>query len=209
MHLVVYDATGHGKAPVQPLLTASWRWGSALYRHHPQTRVDGRYGATSWEDALAWLCSVEPTERISSIQYWGHGLFGRVLIGDDVLDASAFVAGHARNEDLVTLRGRLRGENSLLWFRTCATFGGHRGHDFARTVSRFLGCRVAGHTHVIGPLQSGLHSLRAGDEPRWSVDEGIPAEFVGNDDAAKTALPSSLLASHTVTCLHSAVPDGW
>lgn len=208
MHLVVFDATGHGKARVQPLLTTSWRAGSKLYRHHPSTPADDRYGATSWEDALAWLCSVRPGERIESIQYWGHGLFGRVMIADDVLDASSFVAGHARHDDLVTLRTRLA-DDALIWFRTCATFGGATGQEFARVVSRFLGCRAAGHTFIIGPLQSGLHSLACGDEPSWPVDEGIPDEFVGNSGAAKTARQSTPWAPNTITCLQSAIPRGW
>lgn len=201
MHLVVYDATGHGRQRVQPFLTASWRYGSALYKLHPQQRVDDVYGATSWEDALAWLCSVRPREKIESIQYWGHGLFGRVLVANDVLDAAAFVAGHARHDDLVTLRTRIASERSLIWFRTCATFGRAEGQAFASVVANFFGCRAAGHTFVIGPLQSGLHSLAPGETPSWPVDEG--------GGTATTAAMSSWTAPHTITCLHGAVPEGW
>ncbi len=208
MHLLVYDATGQGKARLQPLLTASWKIGSTLYRRHPAP-VDDVFGATSWEDALAWLCSVRPRARIDSVQYWGHGLFGRVLIADDVLDVSAFDPGHPRLNDLIALRQRVRGEDTLFWFRTCATFGRPRGQAFARAFTRFFGCRAAGHTFVIGPLQSGLHSLRAGDEPSWSTTEGVPASHHERADDPATALPSSLTAPHTISCLHGSVPAGW
>ena len=208
MHLLVYDATGHGKARVQPLLTASWRIGSALYQRHP-SKVDAVYGATTWEDALAWLCSVNPRERIDSVQYWGHGLFGRVLIGADVLDVTALSPGHPRHNDLIALRQRVRDEDTLLWFRTCATFGRNTGHEFARSFTRFFGCRAAGHTFVIGPLQSGLHSLRAGDEPTWPVTEGVPRSHHDQEQDPKTALSSSLSAPNTISCLHGAIPAGW
>ncbi|MDP2344859.1 MAG: hypothetical protein Q8O67_28195 [Deltaproteobacteria bacterium] len=208
MHLLVYDATGHGKAKVQPFLTTSWKVGSSLYRHHP-SKVDDVYGATSWEDALAWLCSVRPRERIDSVQYWGHGLFGRVLVGDDVLDITALQPEHARHHDLIALRQRVRSEETLFWFRTCATFGRPRGQAFARAWTRFFGCRAAGHTFVIGPLQSGLHSLRSGDEPSWPVTEGVPASHHDKLDDPGIALASSLFAPHTITCLQGSIPAGW
>lgn len=208
MHLLVYDATGHGGARVQPLLTTSWKLGSVLYQHHP-TRVDEVFGATSWEEALAWLCSVRPRARIDSVQYWGHGLFGRVLIATDVLDIESLSPGHSRYLDLVALRQRVRGEQTLFWFRTCATFGRPKGQAFARAWTRFFGCRAAGHTFVIGPLQSGLHSLRAGDEPSWSATEGVPQSHHDKVDDPKTALTSSMWAPHTITCLNGAIPDGW
>ena len=128
---------------------------------------------------------------------------GRVLIADDVLDAGAFVAGHPRHDDLVTLRTRIADERALVWFRTCATFGRQKGKDFASVVAGFFGCRAAGHTYVIGPLQSGLHSLAPGESPAWSVDEGV----VAGDDRA--AAMSSWSAPNTITCLHGVVPEGF
>ena len=200
LRLVVYDATGHGRSWFQPLLTASWRVGSGLYRHYPHdTRVDAIYGATSWTDAVAWLASVEPTQAVSEIQYWGHGLPGRVFIAGEAVTSSSFTQGPLA-EDWRAVAARLT-RTSLVWFRTCGAFGGPAGHEFATTTARFFDCRVAGHTFVIGPVQSGLHSLGAGATPGWSVDEGqgTAGELLGS-------LPWS---PHTISFLNGAIPKGW
>lgn len=203
LRLMVYDATWAGRRVTQAGLTTSWIAGGALYR--ALGRLDAVYGARSWTDALAWLCSVEPRRQIGEIQYWGHGKWGRVFIAKEALDASALVDGNRHHEDLVALRARLAGPSSLFWFRTCETFGKAQGHAFATSWTRFFGCRAAGHTYVIGPWQSGLHSLAPGETPTWSTSEGLPE----GDPAAKLALMSHATAPNTITCLHGAVPDGW
>jgi hypothetical protein len=204
LRLVVYDATGAGRARVQPLLTASWRHGSRLYRHHPQAPVDDLFGATSWDDALAWLVEVRRGAAIREVQFWGHGLPGRVFIGSDVLEGEEFRLAGRRRSELLALRARWVDERARLWFRTCSAFGGERGHAFARVVADAMGCEVAGHTYVIGPLQSGLHTLRPGAEPTWPQHEG---EGAGGPDAPR--LMSSWTAPHTITCLHGTIPAGW
>ena len=201
---MVYDATWVGRPFVQAGLTSSWIVGGALYRG--LGRIDAAYGATSWEDALAWLCSVEPTRRIDEVQYWGHGTWGRALIARDVLDAAAVEdPSHSRHADLRALRDRLAGPRALLWFRTCETFGGEAGHRFASSWVRFFGCQVAGYTYVIGPWQSGLHSLAPGQAPRWSVREGLADDV----EAPRQALMSGPGAPNTITCLHGRIPDGF
>jgi hypothetical protein len=197
---MIYDATWRGRAPTQAGLTSSWIAGGALYR--ALGRVDRVYGATSWEDALAWACCVEPSRPIGELQYWGHGRWGRVYIGGDVLDKDAVVdATHSRHLDLVALKERMA-PDALVWFRTCETFGRPEGHAFAAAWTRFFERRAAGHTYVIGPFQSGLHSLAPGQTPGWSVDEGVkPGSDVG--------VMSSPTAPNTITCLHGAVPEGW
>lgn len=205
LRLMVYDATWAGRRPTQTLLTSSWIAGGALYRG--LDRVDRTYGATSWTDALAWLSEVERGRPISEVQYWGHGKWGRAVIGGgDVLDQSAVDdAAHPLHEDLGALRARLT-PSSLFWFRTCETFGTAKGQAFAKAWTRFFGCRAAGHTYVIGPWQSGLHSLAPGEEPSWSTSEGLPPS-VG--EPARSALMSTRTAPRTITCLHGAVPEGW
>lgn len=210
LRLVVYDATGHGSARVQPLLTASWRVGGALHRRHPRFPVDDVFGARSWSEALAWLCSVRPGAPIAEVQFWGHGLPGRVFVGRDALDERSFVAAAAgdgradRHEDLRALRARLDGPDALVWWRTCSAFGGRRGHAFAAAVADFFGCRAAGHTYVIGPWQSGLHSLAAGGRPTWDRHEGV-----SGDDEDAPSLTSTPLAPNTIHCLRGAIPVGW
>jgi hypothetical protein len=145
---------------------------------------------------------VQPKRRVGEVQYWGHGRWGRVFIAKDVVDVDTVRdPTHSRHADVGALRDRLA-PDALLWFRTCETFGRAEGHAFASSWSRFLGCRVAGHTHVIGPFQSGLHSLRPGGEPTWSVDEGTV-------DGSEVGLMSRPGLPNTITCLHGSVPPGW
>jgi hypothetical protein len=98
----------------------------------------------------------------------------------------------------VTLRSRLA-PDALWWFRTCETLGKAEGHEFARRWTRFFNCRVAGHTHAINILQSGLHVLAPGEEPTWPLDEGV-------NPGAIRAKDSSVFAPQTITCLHGALP---
>jgi hypothetical protein len=207
LRLVVFDATGHGRSAVQPWLTASWQLGSALYRRHPRAPVDARFAAHGWTDALAWLASVQPTQPIAEIQFWGHGRPGRVFIADDALHEDDFVAGRgrgSRGDDLRAVRDRLVGSDALVWWRTCSAYGGRRGQAFAAAVSSFFGCRSAGHTYVIGPWQSGLHSLAAGAAPAWD-----PREGVRDDDEGLPSLASTPWAPHTIHFLQGTLPPGW
>jgi hypothetical protein len=200
LRLVVYDATGHGRAAVQPLLTRSWRVGVELYRRYPPgLRADASFGATSWTDAVAWLASVEPGESIDEIQYWGHGLPGRLFIARDVLTADQLQSSPLA-DDWRAVAARLS-PSSLVWWRTCSAFAGQAGHALASTMAAFFNCRVAGHTYVIGPLQSGLHSVTSSQPPMWSLTEGF-----GADGSSLTSTP---WAPNTITCLHGAVPFAW
>ncbi len=191
LRLMLFDTTAGA-------LTQSWRAGAALYRG--LGRLDAWHGAATWDEGLAWLTAVAHDRRIAEIQYWGHGQPGCVLMDRKPLDTSALNAAHPLRARLAAIRDRLAGPDALWWFRTCSTFHGEVGHAFAREWTRFFGCRAAGHTRVIGPLQGGLHSLRAGAEPTWTIDEG----------AARSRVPQWLTwAPHTITCLGGRVPEGW
>ena len=200
VRVLVYDDTGVGKAWFQTGLTNSWRLGAALYkRYPPSTRVHHTWGARSWEDALAFVATIP--EPIGEIQYWGHGLPGRVMIADDVLDVSAFDdVKHPRHQDILSIASKLT-DDALVWWRTCGAFAGAAGQRFAQAQASVFGATVAGHTHVIGPLQSGLHTLQPGAQPRWSVTEGLTAKG--------SLLPSSPSAPHTIHFLQGAIPKGW
>ena len=200
LRLVIYDRTWAGRRWLQTGLTSSWIAGVGLYR--ALGRIDAAFGATSWEDALAWLASVEPTRRIDRIQFWGHGRWGKVFIARDCLDEGALSPHHSRHMDLVAIRNRMTDRDALWWFRSCETFGTEHGHSFAQAWSDFFGCRSAGHTYVIGPFQSGLHSLGPGARPTWSVDEGLAA----NRRQARMSGPGE---PHTITCMHGEIPTGW
>jgi hypothetical protein len=202
LRLLVYDATwarGTARSLLQSGLTSSWIAGGALYA--ALGRLDERKGAGSWAEALSWLASVRAEHPIQEIQFWGHGRWGRAFIGADVLDEGSLSSSHAHHDALARVRDRLA-PNALWWFRTCETFGTRTGHAFATSWTRFFRARAAGHTYVIGPWQSGLHSLGPGEEPSWSEHEGLDAQ-------TKRAVMSSPSAPRTITCLHGAIPAGW
>ena len=209
LRLMVYDRTCVG-ARVPVGLSTAWGAGSVLYR--TQGRLDGSFGATSWDDACDWLARYEPSRSIAEIQYWGHGQWGRALVDRDVLDASALLPGHRLAPRIDAVRERLAGGGgedggeALFWLRTCEAFGADAGHDFARRLADSLGARVAGHTFIIGAVQSGLRGLRPGHVPDWSTSEGI-AE--GTPERPARAFGSGLFRPRTISCFHGAVPQAW
>ena len=203
LRLLVYDRTCTGRGPL-PGLSHAWHLGRGLYT--ALGRCDGACAATSWGEALDWLAGVRPDAPIAEIQFWGHGQWGQIQIAQEHLDASALLPGHVHHARLLRVRERLLpGADGLWWFRTCETFGAARGHAFARAWTRFFGCRAAGHTHVIGAWQSGLHSLLPGAEPSWSAGEGLPP----GESEPRVALPSRRGAPNTITFLHGRIPAGF
>jgi hypothetical protein len=194
MNVLVYDRNC-------PRLSLAWRAGAVLYKR--LGRIDAVRAVDSWVDALACLARFE--HAIDEIQYWGHGHWGEALVGCEVLDATSFEPGHRHRSDLEAIRERLA-PDALIWFRTCETFGAERGHDFAQRLADFTGARVAGHTHVIGFHQSGLHGLRPGMRPRWSADEGLVR---GTAAAPERAAWSHPWRPRTITCLRGDVPAAW
>jgi hypothetical protein len=200
LRLLVFDRTCGGRRPL-PGLTDAWRAGSRLYG--ALGRLDAACGAQSWAEALDWLGGFQPEARLAEIQYWGHGNWGNARLAGEVLDERALERGHPHHDRLARIAGRLLpGAEGLFWFRTCETFGTGRGLAFARAWTRFFGCRAAGHTHVIGFWQSGLHSLLPGAEPGWSAGEGVrPGVPVGASSGPGKP--------NTITCLHGRVPAGF
>ena len=187
MRLLVYDATRRDP------LSFAWRSGALLYRG--VGAIDASHGVRSWAEAIWWLATVRPSEPIEEIQYWGHGKWGGALVGDELLDVRATLPDHPLAPGLAAVRARLAGPDALWWWRTCETFGADAGLAFARTWTTFLGCRSAGHTHVIAAWQSGLHVLAAGEAPTWSASEGLaegtPAAPVRARDSSRRA-PSTI-----------------
>ena len=122
------------------------------------------------------------------------------------LDASALRPDHPLNPKLAAIKARLTGPGALWWFRTCETFGADAGHEFARAWSSFFDCRAAGHTYVIGPWQSGLHTLRPGQQPDWSVSEAL---IEGTPADPKRAAWSTPREPNTISFLHNTIPPGY
>ena len=200
LRLMVYDATCKGKLVG---LSHAWQLGAGLYR--TLDRLDASFGATSWSEALRWLGEHESSEPIAEIQFWGHGKWGGAKIDKETLDRESLDAGSSQRKLVDAVRERMT-PSSLWWFRTCETFGAEPGHDFARAWTDHFGCDAAGHTFIISHWQSGLHRLRAGDAPSWSVEEGLRE---GTPAKPKRAYWSRAFAPNTISCLRNSIPDGY
>ena len=197
LRLMIYDQTCRGTG-IWPGLSHAWAAGGVLYR--ALHRLDDWRGVSSWAEGLDWLLTRAANRELAEIQFWGHGEWGCAFIGEERLELAALQPGHPLHDRLRSLRSLLLPQGqSLWWFRTCETFGTKVGQDFAREWTRFLGCRAAGHTHVINILQSGLHVLAPGEEPSWSAQEGVLR-------GSPRGRPSGWLRPSTITCLHGSVP---
>jgi len=198
VRLLVYDRTCVRK---RGNLSSVWAAGAQLYKQ--LGRVDDVKGVASWDEALAWIVAHE--EPIDEIQYWGHGKWGGALVDDEMLDAEVTRPIHRLHVALAAVRERLAND-ALVWFRCCEVLGARRGHELAMRLADFLGARIAGHTHVIGFHQSGLHGLRPGQRPDWNAEEGLVAGTPAHPMRARMSLP---WRPHTITCLHGSVPAAW
>lgn len=191
MKLLVFDKTDRR-------LSIAWKSGAALYRR--LGRVDATVGVASWAEAFAWIAS--HPDPIDELQYWGHGKWGAALAGSDVWNAHP---DPALQRDLDRFREQLA-PDALIWFRTCETFGARAGIAFAEHLSDAMNARVAGHTHVIGFHQSGLHALSPGIAADWSASEGL---LKGTPEAPERARRSAPWRARTITCLAGQVPPAW
>jgi len=203
---MIYDDTCRhgllgGRGPIG--LTHSWIAGALLYKG--LNRLDASKGARSWEEALDWLTRYRASEKVTEIQFWGHGKWGDARIGQTRFNEASLLNGARLKPHLERLRTRLT-PDSLFWFRTCETFGANVGHSFACALTDFLRCDSAGHTYIIGPWQSGLHRLSPGEAPHWDPAEGIEK---GSIAAPKSALWSKASAPNTISCLHGSIPPGF
>lgn len=197
VRLLIYDAT---RPRGEFWLRSAWATGARVYKS--LGRIDAHFGARDWSSALEWANRYAPEEPIDEIQYWGHGKWGKVYIAGDALSEASLTHGHPLDLELRRLRARLSPQ-SLLWFRTCETFGAAAGQSFARQLTDHLGCRAAGHSYVIHALQSGLHGIRPGERPAWSPEEGLRRGTAAKPVEAETSVPQ---APNTLHCMNGTIP---
>jgi hypothetical protein len=220
LRLVVYDPTDDlpvtrwlgarlspnpdGTSSGGPGLSPVWYAGTLL--HRLTGAADAAVGARSWNEALTWATSVaeERSRPIGSLQVWGHGGWGFMRLGDTRLDEPSLQPHHALAPVLDAFRAHLAGPEAVLWLRCCSAFGATAGRQFAVAASRRLQCRVAGHTYIIGPFQSGTHSVRPGQEPAWDPTEGVNCDAQGKASSPKWSSPCE---PATVSCLRLGLPD--
>jgi hypothetical protein len=216
LRLVVFDATDTPKAHVRRAVAegAAARsvglspiWWAGTWMHRLLRAADATLGARSWDEALCWATHLATTSGrpIGTIQFWGHGTWGSMLLGRSRLDQEALGLGQPLSSAIDRFRAQLLGPDALFWLRCCSAFGAQPGRVFAEKLAKRLNCRVAGHTHVIGFWQSGTHSLRVSETPSWNAAEGL--RFDG--ERVLGALGSSPSAPRTMTCLGVDVPQGW
>jgi len=184
MRVTIYDKNP-GEGFSQKFLATSWLVGCWIQKLFG--KVDDYYGASSWDDALAWL---QKQGQLDSIQYWGHGSPGQVYLAGFMLPVGFLGPIKSQVTPL-----------TVVWFRTCSTFQGGPGDRFSGALANQLGCVIAGHTRVIGPLQGGLHTRKPNTLPSWPGTEGeFPASW----------WPSwARWGNNTVTCLATKIPPGW
>lgn len=205
VRLMIYDDTTiddgwHGWK--EDGLAYSWFAGGRLYRW--ARWLDKVKGVSSWAEAFEWMMAEGKKEPISMIQYWGHGSWGHVWIGKKGFNLRSIKKNNANAQKWQELRQYLT-DDAVIWFRTCSTFGGPVGKAFASEFAKLVNCKVAAHTHIIGPLQSGLHTLKPEQEPYWPDDEGIKTL----PDGSKESVWSGFGAPNTVFCLKGSIPEGW
>jgi len=215
LRLVIFDATDtpgarargalrEGAAPRSPGLSPAWRAGALL--HRIARAADATLGASSWPEALTWAAAEAGSRGrpIASIQLWGHGGWGWMSLGPTRLDAAALAPDHPFAPLLDRVRARLAGPEALCWLRCCSAFGNHAGQRFAESLAARLGCRVAGHTYIIGVTQSGTRALRPGERASWDPREGVRCNDRGEPLGA---LWSTRGAPSTVSCFTLDLPE--
>lgn len=204
LRLMVYDRGCRGRRGL-PGLSHAWWAGAQLYRG--LRRFDGYQGVDSWAQALDYIANFRSDRPLAEVQYWGHGKWGAAKVGTEVFDRRALDRDHPLHDRLAAVRDRFEAdEPGLWWFRTCETLGATAGHRFSTELADFLGTRVAGHTYIIGHVQSGLHSVAPGQQPDWSATEGLRE---GSPDAPRRAHWSRLREPNTITCLRGSLPKGY
>lgn len=190
-------------------LALSWKWGDKLYRMFGG--FDVSFGAQNINEALDYLVELSEKEKISQIQFWCHGWPGRLYLGDSYLDERSFYRNRETAKKISLISERMT-DDGLFWFRACSTFAGEAGQTFAKRFVELINNdntarRAAGHTYIIGMLQSGLYTLGKNEEPGWDVNEGLVA---GESVSFPQKLQwSNLFRPNTILFLRGAIPKGW
>lgn len=182
-------------------LTHQWIVGGKLYR--ALRWVDKCKGASNWADALKWLTTVDPGEKIEQIQIWGHGSPGKSWMNNEPLSWKSFEGQH--KEMLQQIADRLT-DDAVIWFRNCSVFAGENGHKFAKAWSNNMNCKIAAHTYIISAWQSGLNTCCPGEEPSWPLTEGIAEGTPSHIKKLKTSTP---WAEKSVFMLAADLPKGY
>lgn len=186
--------------------TLSFITGGKFYRLFHGLEYEA--GFESWKEAFDWLNTIDSDKKISTLQFWGHGSSASIALNGERLTIKDFINPRSPHyANMLKLKSRLTPE-SVIWLRTCSTFAFAGGQEFAKALADFFGCIVAGHTHKIWAWQSGLHTLRPGEEPNWSTDEAFALKDKGDTTAVTTAW-SAPWAPNSIFFLTGKIPSNW
>lgn len=166
---IIYDRTV--RSPVLWLTWRLWAWFLLLTR-----RVSRVYGAASVSDAMSYLVHTYFLEAVEwqQVQFWCHGRPGQVLIGQTTLTKNCTADEWATLKDLSEVIPR----DCMVWFRSCSTFAGPAGKEFANWIAATLACHVAGFTYTIWFFQSGLRCVGWVGQARFPNDvQIVPADW--------------------------------
>lgn len=198
LDIMIYDSSDWaGKQ-----LRFSWITGGKFYKLFHS--IEHHAGFDNWQEAFEWILSVEPDRKINSIQFWGHGSPGRVWINGDALSIRSLTEQSQHYIMLKKLKDRMA-KDSVIWFRSCNVFSASEGRFFSIAFCQFMQTKIAGHTYIVGPWQSGLHTIKPGQRPSWDLSEGLKK----TEDGKIKKLWSTPWEKNTVFCLNNKIPEGW
>jgi hypothetical protein len=157
--VLIYDDTGNG------LVEFTWKYGALMYKSY----FDHCIAASSWESAIRELAStIGNGARVVELQFWGHGCEGVAFVGRDELTVASLASSEWQAiRDIFV-------DNAVLWFRTCRTFNGSQGRNFANQFAAHFREKVklVGHTVNIGAMHAGLVVKHQRQPATWSDGSG-------------------------------------
>ena len=161
--IVFYDAADKSFA------SKFWRPGGKLYKAAGMT--DEVIGVGSWRSLFQGL-GQRPSESVSQVEVWCHGMPGRAYIDGKTLRLNG--KGHLHFTPYCHLAWvyNAMAADGVFWLRSCYSFAGPIGKAFAEQLASETGCTAAGHTHLIGPWQAGFRAVAEGGKADWSAKEG-------------------------------------
>lgn len=192
--IVIFDAADRSVA------SSFWRPGAALWR--VLGRATSTHGVRNIEEMLDVLVQAGKQGPISQVEVWCHGYPGGFQIGDQGLGVHG-LRKPAITDALQEIGLRISEANGVFWIRACSSFAGPMGHAFAADLCYTMGCRVAGHTMIIGPFQAGCHTLEPSQAPYWDTRHGYTEK--GGWGSAVSRLDSD----RNVPAWVNRIPQGW
>ena len=172
-----------------------WRTPRILEMAHTQANLV--MGASNWDDAITKIIdactSIKRNGKpLGVIQFWGHGMPGVPMMGEHRLSYPAFKDNSSSLYARLCQMRDLISPATYLWFRCSSFFSGEMGRNAVEHFTNFFRCKLVGHTHKIGFIQSGCYVVDIKDKPRWPVTDAAQSFFYE---------PNTILATNFFPCV--------